>query len=103
MSHVSIGFDSSYWDFAATGQDYSYVSAAAKAGHATFRYDRLGTGFSQKPTDTYNTVQAATDVAILSEIISRLQSGAIGGRAHTRIAGVGHSYGSCNDCESLGS
>jgi hypothetical protein len=49
----SIGFDGSYWDFAATDQDYSYVSAAAKAGHATFRYDRLGTGNSEKPADAY--------------------------------------------------
>lgn len=89
-----IGFDSSYWDFAATGQDYSYVSAAAKAGHSTFRYDRLGTGLSQKPGDAYNVVQGATDVAILSEIISMLQNGKIAGKKFTKIAGVGHSYGS---------
>lgn len=90
----SIGFDSSYWDFAATGQDYSYVSAAAKAGHSTFRYDRLGTGLSEHPAETYNVVQAATDIAILTEIITMLKNGKIGGKKFTKIAGVGHSYGS---------
>lgn len=90
------GFDSSYWDFNYAGeeQDYSYVSAAAKAGHSTFRFDRLGTGLSEKPADTYNVVQAATDVAILSEIVSMLQNGKIGGKSYNKIAGIGHSYGS---------
>jgi len=89
-----IGFDSSYWDFAATDQDYSYVSAAAKAGHSTFRYDRLGTGLSEHPEETYNVVQAATDVAILTEVISMLKAGKIGGKTFNKIAGIGHSYGS---------
>ncbi|CAD6581137.1 MAG: hypothetical protein CYPHOPRED_001494 [Cyphobasidiales sp. Tagirdzhanova-0007] len=84
-----IGFDSSYWDFAATDEDYSYVSAAAQAGHTTFHYDRLGTGLSEKPEDAYNTVQAATDVAILSEIISMLQNGKIGGKKYSKLAAVG--------------
>lgn len=82
-----IGFDSSYWDFAATDQDYSYVSAAAKAGHSTFRYDRLGTGLSEHPEETYNVVQAATDVAILTEVISMLKAGKIGGKTFNKIAG----------------
>lgn len=44
----------SYWDFAVNGTDeYSYVSAAAAAGYTTFRYDRLGTGLSEKPADAY--------------------------------------------------
>ena len=66
-----------YWDFAATGEDYSYVSAAAQAGHTTFRYDRLGTGLSEKPADAYNIVQGATDVAILTEIAAMLKGGKI--------------------------
>lgn len=49
---------------------------------------------SEKPADTYNTVQAATDIAILTEIISMLQNGKIGGKKYNKIAGVGHSYGS---------
>ena len=49
----SRGFDS-YWDFSPDGGDeYSYVAAAANAGHATFRYDQLGTGLSEHPQDAY--------------------------------------------------
>lgn len=49
-----LGFDSSYWDFSPDDQTdaYSYVYAAAAAGHITFRYDRLGTGGSEHPMDT---------------------------------------------------
>ena len=59
-SHVQllihgIAFDSSYWDFAAS-EEYSYVRAAADAGYTTFRYDRLGTGLSEKPADAYKSV-----------------------------------------------
>jgi len=91
-----IGFDSSYWDFGneETGDYYSYVSAAAAKGHSTFRYDRLGTGLSEHPAQTYDVVQASTDVAILTEVISMLKNGKIGGRKYTKLAGIGHSYGS---------
>lgn len=59
-SHVQylihgVGFDSSYWDFSAS-PEYSYVGAAAEAGYTTFRYDRLGTGLSEKPSDAYKYV-----------------------------------------------
>ncbi|KAF7796598.1 hypothetical protein EIP86_007780 [Pleurotus ostreatoroseus] len=90
-----VGFDSSYWDFVADGsEDYSYVRAAADAGYTTFRYDRLGTGLSEKPNDAYNVVQSPTDLAILTEFSQMLRSGAIGGQAFSKIVGVGHSYGS---------
>jgi len=92
-----IGFDSSYWDFASSekGEDYySYVAAAADAGHSTFRYDRLGTGLSEHPADTFNVVQASTDVAILTEIVKMLKAGKVGGKAYNSIAAIGHSYGS---------
>lgn len=46
------------------------------------------------PLHYYSVVQAATDVAILTEIISMLQNGKIGGKSFNKIAGVGHSYGS---------
>lgn len=45
----------SYWDFSVP-EDYSYVRAAADQGFTTFRYDRLGTGLSQKPVDAYKCV-----------------------------------------------
>lgn len=55
-SHIrtNSGRSISYWDFAVNGTDeYSYVAAASEAGYITFRYDRLGTGLSEKPTDGY--------------------------------------------------
>ncbi|KAH9837855.1 alpha beta-hydrolase [Rhodofomes roseus] len=97
-SHVQylihgVGFDSSYWDFAAS-EEYSYVRAAADAGYTTFRYDRLGTGLSEKPSDAYNVVQSPTDLAIAIRFAQMLRSGDIGGQKFDKIVGVGHSYGS---------
>ena len=50
----------SYWDFVPDNstEDYSYVHAASDAGYVTFRYDRLGTGLSEHPQDTYKYVQS---------------------------------------------
>ncbi|KAH7923574.1 alpha/beta-hydrolase [Leucogyrophana mollusca] len=98
-SHVQylvhgIGFDSRYWDFSpGSSEDYSYVAASASAGIATFRYDRLGTGLSEKPYDAYNVVQYATDVAIAVKFAQMLRDGSIG-RKFSKVVGVGHSYGS---------
>ena len=52
---LTSNFLHSYWDFSVS-EEYSYVRAAAGAGYATFRYDRLGTGLSQKPADAYKHV-----------------------------------------------
>lgn len=71
-SHVQylihgVGFDSSYWDFAAA-PEYSYVRAAADAGYTTFRFDRLGTGLSQKPSDAYKYVHPlCTHVPVVAD------------------------------------
>jgi len=73
---------------------FRYVYQAAAAGHATFRYDRLGTGLSEHPYDGWNVVQPQTDVDILFQLIAYLRSGKIGGKKYTNIVGVGHSYGS---------
>ena len=84
------GLDKSYWDIA---PNYSYVDAAAKAGYATFAYNRLGVGGSEHP-DPIQTVQASTDVEILHGVIQSLRSGAICNHTFSEIIGVGHSYGS---------
>jgi len=89
-----IGFDSSYWDFSVEPQTYSYVQAAASAGWTTFRYDRLGTGMSDKPEDGYRTVQAPTDLAILAHFAGMLRSGMVNHTSFNKVVGVGHSYGS---------
>lgn len=73
--------------------NYSYVEQASKAGYSTFRYDRLGTGMSDHPSDAYGVVQAPTDVAILVEIAAQIASGKIGGEKGVKIVAVGHSYG----------
>ncbi|EGO19233.1 hypothetical protein SERLADRAFT_443276 [Serpula lacrymans var. lacrymans S7.9] len=101
VSHIQflvhgVGVDSRYWDYTADDDEYSYVSASADAGIATFRYDRLGTGLSEKPKDAYNVVQAATDTAITVKFAQMLRDGSIGikGQKYNKILGVGHSYGS---------
>ncbi|KAF7983051.1 hypothetical protein HWV62_24720 [Athelia sp. TMB] len=106
-SHVQylihgVGFDSRrvariYWDFVvgdSDAEEYSYVRASAAAGISTFRYDRLGTGLSEKPADSYNVVQSSTDLAIAQKLLTMLRSGGIGGRKFAKVVGVGHSYGS---------
>jgi hypothetical protein len=59
----TVGFDSSYWNLRGAGvpENYSYVRAAADAGYSTFRYDRLGTGFSEHP-DPYKSGHAYVSV-----------------------------------------
>ncbi|KAF7980133.1 hypothetical protein HWV62_39567 [Athelia sp. TMB] len=113
-SHVQllihgIGFDSSYWDFSSS-EEYSYVRASAAAGISTFRYDRLGTGLSEKPADSYayvhclikdssstdavhRIVQSPLELAIAQQFASMLRAGQIGNTTFTKIVGVGHSYG----------
>jgi pimeloyl-ACP methyl ester carboxylesterase len=93
-----LGFDSSYWHFTGRGvaeSDYSYVYAAASRGFSTFRYDRLGTGLSERPNDGINVVQAATEVAILLAFAKMAKTTTqLGAQKWGRTVIVGHSYGS---------
>ncbi|CAD6884691.1 unnamed protein product [Tilletia laevis] len=95
-----IGFDSSYWNIQSSEYNlsestYSYVYQAHEAGYPTFRYDRLGTGQSERPADGYNLVQASTEAAILENLAERIRNTTdIGGRAWNQTVVVGHSYGS---------
>lgn len=74
---------------------YSYVYQASAAGYATFRYDRLGTGASQKPQDGYNVVQGPTEVGILTTVARMVKNtNKIGGRKWSKTVLIGHSYGS---------
>ncbi|CZT50457.1 uncharacterized protein RSE6_11442 [Rhynchosporium secalis] len=86
-----VGFDKSYWDFYSSA--YSYVDAAALAGHTTFSYDRLGIGASEHP-DPIQVVQAALEVNIAQSLIESLKSGAIASTKFEKVIGVGHSLGS---------
>lgn len=79
-----------YWDIA---PGYSYVDAAAKAGYATFSYDRLGVGKSDHP-DPIQVVQAYMHVEIAHQLIQYLRTAQIGGFIFKIVVGVGHSAGS---------
>ncbi|CAD6957657.1 unnamed protein product [Tilletia controversa] len=94
------GTDSRYWNIHSSKYNlsestYSYVYRTHEAGYATFRYDRLGTGLSERPADGYNLVQASVEAAILENLAQRIrQTTDIGGRAWSKTVVVGHSYGS---------
>lgn len=106
LSH-GLGLDKSYWDIA---PGYSYVDAAAKAGYATFAFDRLGVGSSDHPDPTA-VVQSSVHVEVLHALIEGLKNGSIGEQRFKNVVGVGHSYGSViqlghdvkypNDCNAV--
>ncbi|KAI6790256.1 alpha/beta-hydrolase [Hortaea werneckii] len=85
-----VGFDRYYWDFTS---DYSYVDRAAQAGYATFFYDRLGVGQSEKP-DAVDTVQTALEVEIARTLAESLRKGEFAKKSFDTVVGVGHSFGS---------
>lgn len=80
-----------YWNFYSS--EYSYVDAAALAGHATFLYDRLGVGLSAHP-DPIADVQAPVEVAIAHSLTQSLRAGTYASTKFANVAGVGHSFGS---------
>ena len=81
--------DQNYWDI----PGYSYVDAAASAGYATLAYDRLGSGDSNHP-DPLQVVQLPAQVEIAHGLARMLRAGTLGGRAFSKVVGVGHSFGS---------
>lgn len=83
-------FDQTYWDF---DSDYSYVDVAAEHGYATFLYDRLGVGQSDKP-DPINVIQAPIEVEIAHTLATSLRDGKFSQLKFNKIVGVGHSFGS---------
>lgn len=96
MSHAELCDRNFHSDaYGVSEEKYSYVHRASKAGYATFRIDRLGTGASEKPEDGYNVVQGPTEVGILTKIADLAKnSNQIGGRKWGKSVLVGHSYGS---------
>lgn len=89
-----VGFSSSYWDFSYS-PEYSLVKQAASHGYSIFTYDRLGTGASEAPPNGFDEPQAATEVSLLTAILTKLRDGTlIKGKKFPKIVGVGHSYGS---------
>jgi len=85
-----IGFDRHYWDFA---PGYSYVDVAAENGYASFFYDRLGVGKSNK-SDPLNVVQSPIEVEIARQLGTMLRNGSFAQQSFSTVVGVGHSFGS---------
>ena len=85
-----VGFDRYYWDFA---PGYSYVDVAAENGYASFFYDRLGVGKSNK-SDPLNVVQSPIEVEIARELGTMLRNGTFAQQSFSKVVGVGHSFGS---------
>lgn len=101
---------SRYWDVEINPEEYSYVDSALRHGYSILTYDRLGTGNSTK-ADAYEVLQASVEIEVLRGLteLSRtgdlVQSSKVVGAScddtstlenytPTKIAHVGHSYGS---------
>ena len=71
------------------------MKAAASYGYSTFRYDRLGTGLSETPTNGFDVSQAQTEISILRGFNNLIRgTTAIGNKKWNKVVGIGHSYGS---------
>ncbi|WVF65825.1 hypothetical protein IAT40_000562 [Kwoniella sp. CBS 6097] len=95
QTHHGLVSNSGYWNLNIDGSyDYSFAESAAAAGWATLSYDRLGVGHSAKPDGT-NIVQNPFEMAQAIAIAEQLRQGGppVAG-THSKIVGVGHSYGS---------
>lgn len=86
-----ITYSHHYWDSTYEPATYSFVHAANARGYATFAIDRLGIGRSDRLPADKLTLQ--THATAISQVISGLRSGAIGGTAFRSVVGVGHSFG----------
>lgn len=75
-------YSRSYWD--------RHVEHALKRGHATFAYDRLGSGASGKPPGEIVNVEMGAFVN--GQLVDMLQDGSLA--AFDKVALVGHSFGS---------
>ncbi|KAI2620084.1 Alpha/Beta hydrolase protein [Hypoxylon sp. NC1633] len=93
-----VGWDRSYWDFAAQDYKYSYVNAALARNYSTFAYDRLviSSPAQKRTLDPINEVQSELEVASLAALTTLLRDGTAPGVAarYDKVVHVGHSYGS---------
>ncbi|MEO5876343.1 MAG: alpha/beta fold hydrolase [Streptosporangiaceae bacterium] len=82
-------YDRRYWTM--PGQ-YNYADHMARAGHAVFVFDRIGTGRSSRPEAEQ--VTAEVHVAVLHQLVAALRDGRIADQSFDQVVVVGHSYGS---------
>lgn len=81
-----------YWDFPHAPATYSFARAAARAGHAAFAIDRLGTGESSRPLSAAVTV--GRQARAVHEVIEHLRDEGFDGTTFEHVLLVGHSLGS---------
>ena len=81
-------YDHRYWTVPGT---YHYAAAMVRAGYAVLALDRIGTGASSRPPA--REVTAASNTAVLHQVVQALRTGGHGLPAFERVVTVGHSYG----------
>lgn len=81
-------YDHRYWTVPGA---YHYAAAMVRAGYAVLALDRIGTGASSRPPA--REVTAASNTAVLHQVVQALRTGAHGLPAFGRVVTVGHSYG----------
>ena len=82
------GYDSLYWDFPYQPDRYSFTRAALRRGIATFNFDRLGMGRSDRPFGLLLGVD--NQAYVLNQVIETLSD-----RYEFRaVVSLGHSFGS---------
>lgn len=86
------GYGPVYYDFPYRPETYSYVSAAVRAGFATFNLSRIGIGDSSRPLGTRIDVDA--NAYVVHQLIELLRSGILAGARPGSVVVVGHSMGS---------
>ncbi|MBM4197347.1 MAG: alpha/beta hydrolase [Gammaproteobacteria bacterium] len=82
------GYDSLYWDFPYQPDTYSFTRAALRRGLATFNFDRLGMGRSDRPFGL--SLGVDNQAHVLAQIIKTLT----GAHRFGAVVTIGHSFGS---------
>ncbi len=82
------GYGSVYWDFPYQPDMYSFTRAALRRGLATFNFDRLGMGRSDRPFGLFLGVD--NQARVLATIIETLKAE----HPFTGVVTLGHSFGS---------
>lgn len=80
-------YDRRYWNW----KGHGYVRQATKRGFATFAYDRLGNGESDKPPGALVDIDGSAYVN--AQVVAALRDGELGPGFST-VVQVGHSFGS---------
>jgi pimeloyl-ACP methyl ester carboxylesterase len=81
-----------YWDFPYQPEHYSYVRSATRRGYATFNFDRIGNGASDRPAG--NLVDFNANGFVVHQVVEALRAGEIASTSFAKVIVVGHSMGS---------